>query len=1290
MLETEIPFPIQENVEGVRCDRCRQTYFNLDSENPQGCSKCFCYGITDQCSAIEMGVEYITDAAELVTEDWKITDIQKRRQLAGYRDEEGKISILDEDMANYVETYFWQAPLVYLGTRLTGYGGWLRFLASWIRRRGDIAGGPVRGPDVILEGDGFRIGYGTDAYEDKSVEIRVPLNERGWYHLRPGIEDIPMGGSPDSFQGREVTRDEFMRVLGSLSRLLVRAKFRDDQVEASMVNVKFFLSFVMCLSVWAADAHAQYAARNATIAGRGQQLKDLLDALVQRERHNEKQMKRLLENEKWVPLNPETMVSEAALQMQRLLPNLTRVRERNMACYLDLLAYLNNLASGEAWASLMLDATAKSLVPDGFLGFNMYNLGMFDECRSIKARYLDGYFREQSFEGQYCIAKETLTVPLEETERDQPMEIFRQYRQFRMIDVGPQEISVSTFRGLCVPSTCESEDLFSVFHLNEEISLVSAPQCYKNTVEYDTSDRLFLTFLSLTTFVVLVATCVDIYLRRRGRGPITQEGKGTRALVAFSLYTNTQKLFGTEHPKGSITCLNGIRVLSMVWVIYGHVYNFSFNTGVTNPVSSILDITKQPMFSVMLGGTVSTDSFLFLSGFLVTYLLLKEMEKRNGRFDVVMYYVHRYIRLTPIYMVGVWFLATMYTKMGSGPLWRMAEVEKQACRDGWYSNMLYYHNFRTEAFYDLADLEGSATLACLGTGWYLDVDMQLYVLAPLFIAPLYFFPAVGLALLFVAILGSFAVRFALIYANDFTGVPFDVHEGREIGLQHETMYLVPHGRFGVYLIGILAAYVLLRMKKSKIEFRRRTIWIGWILASLFLLYPIFYPTYWYPWDRDPMGVHNQRIFGAIHRNIWTLGLAWVVIACDLGYGGPTSNSLKRLESIETCDCPEGYAGLSCESCAYSYRRVNNTLFEGECRLCDCNRHVETCDPYTGECGPCQHNTIGEHCQHCVYGFYGDATRGTPDDCKPCACPSLDPKFNYSPSCVLIEGTDDYICTQCPPGYGGNHCERCADGYFGNPFVAGMECRPCQCNGNADLSKPGACDHITGECLLCQFNTAGPNCEVCAQGFYGNALQRKCKPCACSAYGSVSDICDPRTGQCQCREGFSGTFCDVCADPRGQPEAACRVCYCDPVGSIDNVCDAETGKCRCNPGVTGANCDRCLPEFYGFGSRDGCKRKKSDRALSVVLVPVGGPAGGRRFPSSPTLPLLDSFPSRLRSRWPQIRLEVSPTVTAEVHQTGDATHNACPGGFGSFLLIATGDGAGSGGEGACVAAVVVLS
>lgn len=91
-------------------------------------------------------------------------------------------------------------------------------------------------------------------------------------------------------------------------------------------------------------------------------------------------------------------------------------------------------------------------------------------------------------------------------------------------------------------------------------------------------------------------------------------------------------------------------------------------------------------------------------------------------------------------------------------------------------------------------------------------------------------------------------------------------------------------------------------------------------------------------------------------------------------------------TVEQCQCPPNYQGLSCEECAPGYYRSTAGPFGGFCVPCQCNGHSDRCDPVSGVCLDCQHNTIGEHCEMCDVGYHGDATGGTPFDCLICACP----------------------------------------------------------------------------------------------------------------------------------------------------------------------------------------------------------------------------------------------------------------------------------------------------------------
>lgn len=292
-------------------------------------------------------------------------------------------------------------------------------------------------------------------------------------------------------------------------------------------------------------------------------------------------------------------------------------------------------------------------------------------------------------------------------------------------------------------------------------------------------------------------------------------------------------------------------------------------------------------------------------------------------------------------------------------------------------------------------------------------------------------------------------------------------------------------------------------------------------------------------------------------------------------------------AVEVCQCPPGYSGSSCESCWPRHRRVNGTLYGGICEPCQCFGHAESCDDITAECLNCKDHTGGPYCNKCLPGFYGDPTKGTSEDCQPCACPLNIPSNNFSPTCHLDRSLG-LVCDACPVGYTGPRCERCAEGYFGQPAVPGGSCQPCQCNDNLDFSIPGSCDSLSGSCLICKPGTTGQYCERCADGYFGDAVDAKnCQPCRCNVNGSFSDVCHARTGQCECRPNVQGRRCDECKrETFGlQSGRGCVPCNCNSFGSKSFDCE-ESGQCWCQPGVTGKKCDRCAHGYFNF-QEGGC-------------------------------------------------------------------------------------------------------
>ncbi|EDO39502.1 predicted protein [Nematostella vectensis] len=321
-------------------------------------------------------------------------------------------------------------------------------------------------------------------------------------------------------------------------------------------------------------------------------------------------------------------------------------------------------------------------------------------------------------------------------------------------------------------------------------------------------------------------------------------------------------------------------------------------------------------------------------------------------------------------------------------------------------------------------------------------------------------------------------------------------------------------------------------------------------------------------------------------------------ACDCDRIGAIDNFCNILTG--QCQCRNWASGRQCSLCP------PNMWGFPLCRPCRCYGHASSCNPKTGVCVDCQHNTVGKNCEACAVGFYGIATKGTPNDCKRCQCPGGSSGNKFSESCYVDTSTTppSVLCDKCQVGYTGRQCEECADGYYGNPLVPGGSCKPCSCNNNIDPTVSGNCDRLTGSCLQCLYNTAGFNCERCKPGYFGDAIARNCTSCVCDKKGTNPGFhysCNHKTGQCNCLPDVEGKQCDRCAEGFWNLSSGkgCQQCDCCIEGSLRSMCNQITGQCQCKAGFGGPRCCECEDNFWG-SPPDGCSACNCNPAGSVHL------------------------------------------------------------------------------------------
>ncbi|KAM9364179.1 laminin subunit beta-3 [Pholidichthys leucotaenia] len=178
---------------------------------------------------------------------------------------------------------------------------------------------------------------------------------------------------------------------------------------------------------------------------------------------------------------------------------------------------------------------------------------------------------------------------------------------------------------------------------------------------------------------------------------------------------------------------------------------------------------------------------------------------------------------------------------------------------------------------------------------------------------------------------------------------------------------------------------------------------------------------------------------------------------------------------------------------------------------------------------------------------------------------------------------------------------------------------CMCHGHANRCLPETYSspqsntiQVNPQCD-CQHNTAGVNCERCAD-LYNDLPWRPadegnthtCKRCECNNHAQHCHFDQAvyeasgwtSGGVCEdCQHHTTGPKCDQCApgyqpNPRSQMDRpdACIRCICNAEGTINGgQCDDSTGSCQCKANVEGTRCDRCKRGYYGLSASNplGC-------------------------------------------------------------------------------------------------------
>ena len=481
------------------------------------------------------------------------------------------------------------------------------------------------------------------------------------------------------------------------------------------------------------------------------------------------------------------------------------------------------------------------------------------------------------------------------------------------------------YQGMCYPSACSAEDIHinnvefakqtfgtemygSFIHSSPLIpdvtagaiangyqleSLIpvikgSAVGCSnddKHSGEWNSDNVTAVVVFSIVGFLIITGTIVEAVDQHTQVIGKSSDGVLVKILKAFSLISNMEFIFKHVDKRGSgrLDCLEGMRAISMTWVILGHHFLFGASfLHVRNKVDigEIMRGEENWLLEPLKQGQFSVDTFLFIGATLLSYLLLKDLDKSNGWFHgrgvirMILFYVNRYLRLTIPYAFVLLVFIGLLPLIITDPIASAALAQNEAslCKEFAWKHLLYINIY--DQGYD----------NCLGQTWYLSFDMVAFILSPIVVYPLWrtrisrVNQVIGLG------------WWTLLMTLSFTATALMVYDGENPVMKQLVKSPMPNWNFSplgyrnqCYLFGLLMGFILHSTKNKKIELSRLANLIIWCLVAILAICLIYGP--------HSMSEDETKVYYVFHKFCWGIVLSWVTFACIKGYGGVVNDLL---------------------------------------------------------------------------------------------------------------------------------------------------------------------------------------------------------------------------------------------------------------------------------------------------------------------------------------------------------------------------------------------------------------
>jgi peptidoglycan/LPS O-acetylase OafA/YrhL len=372
-------------------------------------------------------------------------------------------------------------------------------------------------------------------------------------------------------------------------------------------------------------------------------------------------------------------------------------------------------------------------------------------------------------------------------------------------------------------------------------------------------------------------------------------GRLRQIIPEFNIFSNSPRIF---KPRENTACFDGLRVWSILWIILGHLMAIQSSSGggYSNPRDFLPPdgLTTKPLGQLLFASRFAVDTFLFISGYLVVHVLCIKMPLRNLDQSFGMRYIlsipklmlFRLIRILPLYIMTLGFWTQIAPQLGSGPFWYQWDFFLAPCRSFGWTNLLFVNNFFPW------DTPNVAT--CFYHSWYLAVDMQLFIVAPLLIFWFQRHPRAGKMATASLMILSVLTTLILSHTRNWSVNTFD---GAAVARFEIEGYAKPHIRAQLYLAGMLLAMML--NESSSIHSVNMSTIVS-MTSAIVILVTMTFITATGPYSRRACNFqewpqinqcgstwnNTQTIwYTGMSRALWALGIGLICYLCLTGCGG---------------------------------------------------------------------------------------------------------------------------------------------------------------------------------------------------------------------------------------------------------------------------------------------------------------------------------------------------------------------------------------------------------------------